>query len=158
MAVADQFRAALAEGDIKALRRLWAHAAPHLPPLKSDADAELALHHARTQAISIDFRLRAYSHAWLTERGLPSGLPDDLRPRAERMYPIVVEAVGVAVLASREEFRPAAREIAQAMFETVAEAQADGVSDPSILRARMGEARRRARARLFGSTSVQGAA
>jgi hypothetical protein len=64
---------------------------------ESDAEALVTLHHARTQAESIALKLRAWSHRWLLEHGYPSGLPDHLKPSAERIYPRVVEGVGISV-------------------------------------------------------------
>lgn len=133
----------LIECDVAGAMRLWAHVSPNMPQPKTDADALIVLHHARTQARSVPFKLRAYSHAWLCERGLPSGLPDELRPKAERVYPRVAEAVGVSVKALSEASIPIAKAIEQAMSEAVAEAYADGKRDPGFVKARMQEARSR---------------
>lgn len=96
---APHLRQALEDGDCDVLAKLWRHIAPHLPGPKTRAEIEIVLHSARTQAGSVTFRKRAYSHRWLMERGLPSHLPDDLRPKAERIYPRIVEGVGIAVKA-----------------------------------------------------------
>jgi hypothetical protein len=119
---------------------MWESIAPHLPQPRNDAEVLTSIHCARTYAQSIAFRLRAYSHAWLVERGLPSGLPDYLRPSAERMYPRVVDAVGIAVGAPphRRELGLAVR---HAMSDAVEDCYADGNKDPAFVKARMFEAR-----------------
>jgi hypothetical protein len=154
MAVANQVREILETGALGALRQLWAVLYPHLPQIGSDADAEIVLHRARTEAVSVSFRARAYSHAWLIERGHPSALPVELQPRAERMYPGVVEAIGVAVLSTSPELRPAGLEVQRAMLNVAGEMQADGVVDQLLIRTRMLEARTRVRRSLFGSTRM----
>jgi predicted metal-dependent phosphoesterase TrpH len=136
--------------DIEGIRRLWATVARHLPQPASDAEALVMLHRARTETRSIAFRLRAYSHRWLTERGLPSALPDELRPRAERMFPVIVDAVGVAVKSRSGEFKPVAEAVQRAMSDTVAEMYADGVKDPVLVKARMMEARSKTLDKLLG--------
>lgn len=138
---APAFRAALEDLDVPAARRLWAHAMPGLPQPESDAEVLATLHHARTQAASLALRLRAWSHRWLLDHGLPSGLPDDLRPRAERMYPKVVSAVGIAVKPLTAAHRPLALAIRGAMEEAVMDAYATGRTEPEFVRARMREAR-----------------
>ena len=101
----------------------------------------IGMHFARTQARSIEFSRRAWSHAWLMERGLPSGLPDELRPRAERIYPRVVEAVGVSVRKLGNVQTDLTRAVERAMSDAVAECYADGERRPEIIKARMEEAR-----------------
>lgn len=151
MSHADEMRRCLEQQDLAGLCRLWAHVAPHLPPPKTQDDARKTMHIARTQAESLAFVFRAYSHAWLTEHGLPSMLPDHLKPSAERLYPRVVSAVGISVNARDPEFQPAAKLIERAMSDAVADAYADGRTDPTFVAARMGEARTKERRRLFGS-------
>lgn len=141
---ATDMRRCLEECDVRGARALWAKLSPHLPQPESDEQALVVLHHARTQAGSIAFRHRAYSHAWLSERGLPSGLPDRLKPRAERLYSRIVSAIGIAVKATAEWRKPAAAIIQRAMSDAVEDAYAEGRTDPEFVRARMGEARRRA--------------
>lgn len=147
---ASEFRRALEDGDIAALRGLWAVAAPHLPQPKSDAEAEIVMHRARTEAASVSLAARAWSHRWLVERQLPSGLPDALRPKAEQLCPIVAEGVGISVRARSPIFAPAAAEMQRAMEGAVADAYADGRRDPAFVRARMAEARERTAKALFG--------
>jgi hypothetical protein len=93
----DHFRAALETLDVELTRKIWAHAMPHLPQPETDDETLTAMHAARTAMESMSFSKRAYSHAWLMERMLPSQLPDNLRPRAQRRYPQTMSAVGIAV-------------------------------------------------------------
>jgi hypothetical protein len=89
----------------------------------------------------VPFKLRAWSHHWLMDHGLPSGLPDHLRPKADQIHPRIVEAVGVSVKALSEASIPLAKAIERAMSDAVAEAYADGKRDPGFVKARMEEAR-----------------
>jgi hypothetical protein len=73
---------------------------------------------------------------------LPSGLPDELLPRAERMFPRFIDGVGISVNAP-EHRRDLAGAIREAMEIVVEDHYADGVRDPTIIKPRMMEARRR---------------
>lgn len=116
-----------------------------MPQPESDEEALRAMHAARTAASSIPLRLRAYSHAWLAERGLPSLLPDELRPRAERMYPVPAIAVGLGALNIRPH-TPILRGVAEA---AVLEAEADRkLGDAGHVSRRIAEARARERRKL----------
>ena len=145
----EHFRAALESLDVPLARKIWAHAMPNMPQPKTDAEAMIALHVARTAARSIAFKARAYSHAWLLDHGYPSQLPDNLRPRAERLYPRIVDGVGVAVRAISEERKPIARMIEKAMSDAVADCYANGDRNPDIVKARMREARASALRKLI---------
>lgn len=140
---ADAFRRCLVDLDVVGICDLWFHVSPHLPQPKNNDEALATIHYARTQAGSIPVRLRCYSHAWLSERGLPSGLPDWLKPKAARLYPHQVNAVGVAVKALSAAAEPLARAIERAMSDAAAECYADGVRDSATIKARMAEARKR---------------
>jgi hypothetical protein len=73
---------------------------------------------------------------------MPSALPDWLRPRADRLYPKVVEGVGIAVRGPGHK-RALALALRGAMEVVVQECYADGKTDPDFVRARMTEARER---------------
>jgi hypothetical protein len=139
---ADAFRRCLMQLDVVGICDLWFHVCPHLPQPKNNNEALVTIHYARTQANSIPMRLRCYSHAWLCERGLPSGLPDWWKPKASRLYPHEVKAVGVAVKAMSTASEPLARAIERAMSNAVLECYADGVTDVNLIRSHMNEARR----------------
>jgi hypothetical protein len=139
---ADAFRRCLTELDVAGIRNLWSYISPHLPQPKNDEEALVTLHYARTCAGSVPIRLRCYSHAWLCERGLPSGLPEWMKPKANRLYPHKVKAVGIAVKAMSEANVPRARAIEKAMSDAVLECYADGITDTTVIRSRMDEARR----------------
>ncbi len=141
MALQSAFRQCLVDFDIGVARKAWAEAFPHLPPLGSDEDVVIVLHYARTQTELIEFKHRAWSHGWLTERSYPSGLPDHLKPRAERIYPRIVEAVGIAVGARSELMKPLAAAMQKAMSDAVEECYADGRTEPEFVKQRMREAR-----------------
>lgn len=148
---AAEFRRCLDECDVAGIRALWTHVSPHLPQPANEADALATIHRARTESQSVTFAKRAYSHAWLTERALPSGLPDHLRPMAERMYPRVVDAVGVSVRARSPAFAPIAAAVQASVSDAVAEVYAAGRgSDIPLVRLRMREARDRTLRSLIG--------
>jgi hypothetical protein len=137
--------------DVSAARGAWGTLFPHLSPPESDADMLTMLHMARTQSDAIGFKLRAYSHRWLTERGYPSQLPDHLKPSAERLYPKVAHAVGISYNFRDEALKPAADMIRGAMEGAVMDADADGkLTDSPFVKARMYEARDKERRALFG--------
>jgi hypothetical protein len=145
---------ALEEGDFRLLRRLHAAALSHLPGPNSDAEAEMTLHVARTASAWLELKKRAYSHRWLVERGLPSQLPDELKPKAERIYPKVVSAVGISVNSNSELMQPIIPIIRGAMERAVLEADADGkLLDSVHVSARMKEARETAFREIFGATA-----
>lgn len=144
------FRNLLTSGDVEGLRAFWRNASPHLPQPESREQAEIVMHRARTEAASLPIEKRAYSHRWLCDRGLPSGLPDELKPRAERIYPRVVSAVGISVKASSERLKPLAAIVERAMADAVEEAYADGRTDPAFIKARMAEVKDRTWRSLIG--------
>lgn len=90
------FHEALERLDVGLARRVWSEAMPNMPQPESGDEVLATMHLARTAMRSMPLKIRAYSHRWCVERGLPSQLPDELRPVAERMYPRIVEAVGVS--------------------------------------------------------------
>lgn len=141
-----EFRSILIEADAAKARAAWSTIAPHLPQPATDADALVSLHMARTQTQVVPPRLRYYSHRWLTERGLPSQLPDHMRAPAERMYPRKVDAVGVAVRSAVPVVRDA---ITGAMNYAVEDCYANGDRDPLIVKPQMMEARARERRGLM---------
>lgn len=145
------FRNLLEAGDVRSLRRHWATAFPNLPQPKDAAQAEIVMHRARTEAESVSLKARAYSHRWLMERDLPSGLPDRLKPSAERLYPRVANAVGISLNTRNPFFEPGLREVRKDMEMAVLEADADGkIEDAAFVSARMAEAKVRAMRTVFG--------
>lgn len=136
-----ELRRCLADCDVVAIRRLWRHVSPHLPQPQSDHAALVSIHHARTTMASMALKLRAWSHRWLLDHGYPSGLPDDLKPRAERMYPKIADAVGISVGATSPILKPVAVIVRGAMENAVLDAYADNKRDPAFVKARMQEAR-----------------
>lgn len=137
---ADAIRSILVDCDVQAARQMWGEV--------DDVHILTMIHLARTAANSIPLKLRAYSHRWLLDHGLPSQLPDRLKPKAERMYPQPAKAVGIAVLSK---FPEVVTEVRSAMENAVHEAEADGkLNDSPFVKGRMLEARAKARKILFG--------
>lgn len=129
--------------DVAGIMRLHAHVFPHLPQPAGEHEALVSIHYARTQMPTMALRLRAYSHRWLLDNGYPSGLPDELKPSAERMYPVAARVVGISV---NSKYPVVERAIQGAMESAVFETYADGHEhQPEIVRARMMEARERER-------------
>lgn len=138
----DQFHTALEQVDVPMTRRMSAHLFPHLPQPKDDDEALVMLHRARTEMPSMALRLRAYSHRWLLDHGFPSALPDDLKPRAERMYPAVTETVGISVGSFSPILKPVAVMVRTSMENAVLDVYAGDLHpDPVFVKSRMQEAR-----------------
>lgn len=146
----SEFFRCLEECDVTAIRKLWQCVAPDLHQPATNHEAEATIHRARTEMESMGFRLRAYSHRWLISNGYPSALPDELRPRAERIYPRIVEGVGIAVKTTSELLRPAMLVVRNAMCDAVKEAYEDRHTDPHFVRSRIMNARSTSIKRLFG--------
>lgn len=144
------FRNLLEAGDVDGLRRFWREVMPNMPQPETRDAAEMQMHMARTSSFSLPLKHRAYSHRWLSDRELPSQLPDNLRPKAERMYPRVVEAVGISVNTNSEYIRPALIEVRGAMEDAVEDCFANGDREPELVRRHMFEARKRTFKALFG--------
>ena len=148
---ATAFRDLLEAGDVEGCRAFIAAKAGHLPQTATRDEAELVMHRARTEAGSTSLKARAYSHRWLCERGLPSGLPDALKPAADRLYPKRHVAVGISVNFRSPWMQGAEREVRGAMENAVLDADAHGrIEDAAFVSTRMAEAKERAMRALFG--------
>ena len=139
MDIASEMRRCLVDLDVVGVKKVWKFVAPHLPQPKTNQEALTALHAARTAAESVPFKLRAYSHRWLTEQTLPSFLPDRLKPRAERLYPKIVDGVGISV---GSKYPVVATAVRGAMEYAVEDCYANGDKEPEIVKPRMFEAKR----------------
>lgn len=135
--------------DAPGARKLWAEVRPGMPQPKTDAEALKMLHLARVQSDAIGAVQRAYSHRWLLDHGLESPLPDHMKPKAERMYPAIVEAVGISVN-GKGIFKPIVTQVRGAMEAAVLECFADGDRATEIVRPRMMEAKDRTVKQLLG--------
>lgn len=144
MALAEEFRACLEVCDVDTLLRIWAQTHPHLPAPKNREQALIVMHHARTVANSVSERGRFYSHAWLRERLLPSGLPDHMKPKAERLYPVKVGAVGVSVSALNGQKTERHLFVEKRMSLAVEDAYANGDRDPVLVKKLMMDAKAKA--------------
>jgi hypothetical protein len=143
----DQFRDCLIDLDVEGALRIWMHMFPQMPQPER-RDALTVIHMARTAMVSVPTLKRFYSHRWCCDEGVPSQLPDDLRPKAERIYPSFSSAVGIAVEANRRHLETT-KAITQVMREAVLEAYADGHKDePQVVHARMMEKRKTERRAL----------
>lgn len=148
---AGEMRRCLLELDVAAARRLHRQMSPHLPQPGDDREALATLHVARTQLGVMPLKARAYSHRWLLDHGMPSALPDNLKPMADRLYPRIAEAVIVSATARSELFRPVAPLIHDAMVAVAEDTFAtDKKVDHLKLRADLREARVVAINKLFG--------
>ena len=142
------FRRCLFELDIAGLRRAQTEVKELacFPPAASDAEILLCAHQVRT-AIAREgmhpweFRRCAYSHSWLIERGFESKLADHLKPKAQRLYPIIVDAVGIAAKTLGNRSTPLNRAVEKAMSDVVLDFYADGKKEPEPIKKRMREVR-----------------
>lgn len=137
---AVEFRRCLENLDIEGVRRIWAETHKHLPQPVNDEQTLIQIHMARAGSKSMAHRLRLYSHQWLTERNLPSPLPNHLRPKNEQVPSVLAEAAGLAVISKVPEAKTYLLEKLQA---SALEAFADGVRNPAVLRGRIAETVRR---------------
>lgn len=133
MSYAAEFRRCMIELDVTAARALWGQVLRHLPAPKSDADMLAKLHIARTASDVVPDGLRQYSHRYCLDSGLPSQLPDDLRPR-------IADVVGISVTSKYPVVVEAVR---GAMEHSVLETYGDGHREPEIVKPRMMAARQR---------------
>jgi hypothetical protein len=135
--IAGEMQALMVTLDVKRAREVWKLVAPHLRQPESDEEMLT--------------KLRYYSHCWLVERNLPSLLPDQMRPAAEREYPRKVQGVGISVNARSDLFRPVTGLVRESMEEAVLEVYADGGADNvDLIKRRMNEARRNTVRKLLG--------
>jgi len=146
----SEFRRCLLELDIAGARKLWSETNPDFYQPKNDQEILIMLHHARTQADSVPMAKRLYSHDWLVERALPSGLPDELKPSKERVHSTIVTAVGISVSPTTPDHAPLAAALEKAMADAVNDCYASGMTDPVFVRSRMEEARSRTMKALMG--------
>lgn len=146
---AAEFRNLLEAGDVEGCRAYSRAHTPHLPQAETREDAEVVMHHTRTAVDALTLKARAYSHRWLCERGLPSGLPDELKPSAERLYPRVVEAVLISVL-NRKGMEQAKPIVEAEIAEVVADAYASGRTDPGYVSGLISDTKARSIRSLFG--------
>ncbi len=136
--------------DVPAMRRLWASVGALYHQPKTDHEALSTLHYARTISEQMSTRARVYSHRWLLDYNLPSGLPDDLKPAADRLYPRIAEAVGLSLNTRSELLKPILPLVQAEMNDAISEAFADGRKDTPHVRMRMAEAKTKAMKKLVG--------
>ena len=146
----SEFSQLLEDGNPHVLVAAWGKLFPGMPGPETVEAAEIQMHMARTAAESVRFRYRAYSHAWLLERGLPSQLPEEMRLPAERIHPVVVEAVIVGKPKMPEWLAPVADEVHKAMIIAVEDCYANGDRDPTVVQVQMDAAAKAAQARMLG--------
>lgn len=138
MSMSMEMRRCLVTLDLDYSRKIWAAVSPQFATA-SDNFLLASLHIARTQTESIPAPFRLYSHEWLTERNLPSYLPDKLKPKWEQQGgQKVVHAVGISVNSDHQEVID---KVSWAMSVAVLEAYADGNQDPAFVKGRILEAR-----------------
>ncbi len=144
MGTSIAFRDALRDGDVSRTRFLWAQVSPEMPQPENDAEAEVIMHQARTAADSVPMQKRIYSHAFLAERGLPSQLPDGMKPPRERRGPPVIfpaALIGVGSLSTSPDRREEAKAMERAMADAVGDMITSGITDRERIAKRMWEAR-----------------
>lgn len=144
---AAQMRRCLNDCDVAAARQLWHLIAPKAPAPKTDYDALCVIHYARTISLTVNLRLKAYSHHWLIDHGLPSGLPEELRNKADRLYPQISDSVGVACKSS---FPEVANAVQSAMNSAVIDCYDEGRREPDYVKPLMTERRMRVKKALHG--------
>jgi hypothetical protein len=149
MAYSEEMLRCILDCDAAGAMRLWRHVNPTMPQPKNEKEAVVQIHIARTQMESVPFLLRAYSHRFLIDNGYPSFLPDVLKPKAERVYPKIVTAVGISVNMPAI-MAPVAAEVEKAMSDAVADAYAENRTESNFLRKRMMSARQKTIKKFLG--------
>jgi hypothetical protein len=66
-----EFRRCLIDMDVPGMRKLWQLVSPHLPQPATDEECIETMHRARARMHTLPNNLKAYSEAWLIERGAP---------------------------------------------------------------------------------------
>jgi len=150
----EVMRRALEEHDLVTCCKLWEHVAPNMPQPKDETEARIIMYHACTQAANVSLQSRAYAHRWLIDNGFPSGLPDELRPKAEQICPKFADGVGIACGTTSAAMAPLIPYVRGAMEHVVLDHYADGVKDPKIIRPRMMQARADTIKKLLGSVKL----
>ena len=147
----DEMVRCLVDCDVPGIRKLWKHVAPHEPEPKTDMDCLISIHMARTVSKSLSNRLRFYSHRWLTDNGHPSQLPDNLKPKAERMYPAASQgSVGIACRTFNPIMLPVVAHVQESMEHAVLDCYANGDRDPVVVKQQIMEARTKTLKKLTG--------
>ncbi len=115
-----------------------------MPQPESYDEAETIMHQARTAADSMPMHKRIYSHAFLDERGLPSQLPDGMKPPRDRKGPPVIFSaalIGVSSFSQQSGRREEAKAMERAMADAVGDMITSGITDRERIAKRMWEAR-----------------
>ena len=146
-----EMRRCLIALDVKAIRALWKHVAPEMPQPESDEEALVTMHMSRTSAEFLPLKLRAYSHAFLRDNGLPSQLPDHLRPSAEQLCPRIVDAVGYAPKFRSPLLKPLKPLIVKAVGDAIEDCYAENRTDPVFVTRQMHEAKEKVIKQLMGN-------
>jgi hypothetical protein len=149
----NEFAQLLAAGDVDAVVAAWAKIFPNDTPPASRGEAEVTMHFARTVSAALIDRQRAWSHRWLLDHGWPSGLPDDMLPRAERLYPRAVEAVGIGSamrLPTTVPLRAVMEEQVQDSYATSRILRMPADERAALVSGRMLDARAKERRKLLG--------
>lgn len=116
---------------------------PYLGHDADPADALIALHIARVEAVTMPERLKRYSLAFLEERGIRK-----VAGRWTVDAPSQAEVLAGAGIASRSSDPRVSERIVNAMGDAFLEAVAGGVDEPAIQKERMLRARARERFRM----------
>lgn len=149
MSARSEFRAALRDRDIPLLIKASAVLFPDAP-VPTEAEALVQMHVARTMQGWMTIEERSYSHFWLLEQGLPSMLPPELLPKADRYRPEAKSAVGIVYATGKEWLKPAAPIIGMAMAKAVSDNAELIETDPELLRDKIAFAKSDEFQRLFG--------
>lgn len=144
MSAHDEFRRAMIDLDVAALRLVWRKVYPDQVQPKDDAEALAWAHIVRLQAETMPTAARLYSYSWLQEHGYPTDIPVSLSKHRDYVPKIVMGSVGISVGFPGTGMTPENSAVRSVMEYAVLETYADGHKDqPHIVKARMMEARAR---------------
>lgn len=141
-AYSDAMMRCIRDCDAVLAMRIWKWERPNAAQPENVYQATMMLHYARTKLSNIPHKERFWSHCWLLDHAFPSALPDHLRAKAERMYPVEVAVVGIASGSGPQRKNAFNYAVEKVMSDAVLEMQADGhrLGAP-IVKARMLEKR-----------------
>lgn len=142
MSQGSEVHRCLVTGYVAGLLRIWSQEQPHLAGL-APAEALMALHMARVEAVTIPDRLKRYSLALLAERGIRK-----VNGRWISGAPSSSEVMASAGIASRSADPRISGRIVRAMGDAYLDSVAAGIAEPEMLKERMLKARARERFRM----------
>lgn len=142
MDLTSEMRRCLLEMDVAGMMKVHARLNPHLEATTA-ADALVSMHVARCEMKTAPGKAKAYSKAWLAERGFEKH--NGRWTHGPARPDLVASAVGIA---SKSNTPGVARKVMVAMNDALLNAMAKGINEPEMQREVMQKARMKVRQKL----------